>query len=369
MSKPKLALIVTDPITVIAFFQVHIKHLSKDYDIHLFAGWHSKLLDTLPVTLFVTGARREPSVFTDLKAVAFLIKKLSWLEPEIVLTVTPKAALLGQVAAKLAGVQERIHYFTGQVWVTKTGSVRFALKAVDRLVATLTTISLADSASQREFLIQQQVIGPEKIRVLANGSISGVDSERFAPSTSKRDSVRKSLSIDPDACVFLFLGRLNVDKGVENLLAAHAQLPLSSYLLLVGPCEDEALLQRLPVNAQHVPFTDRPEDFFAASDVFVLFSKREGFGTSALEASSAGLPVVASKIYGLSDAVVDGETGILVSVGDVKGHQAALRQLLDSPELRQKMGLAGRKRAVESFNSDRCARALKEFLAKGATDA
>jgi len=363
--KPKLALIVTDPITVIAFFQTHIRHLSQDYYIHLFAGWHSPLLDALPVKFCATGAGRQPSIASDLKALIELTKQLRRLNPAVVLTVTPKAALLGQLAAKITMVPERIHYFTGQVWATKTGLARQALKGIDKWVASTSTRSLTDSPSQREFLIQQGVMGPSKVSVLGMGSISGVDTLRFAPDVRVRKRIRASLSISSDACVFLFLGRLNSDKGIHELLAAFADVSKSSHLLLVGPCEDETLLTKLPSNASHIPFTDQPEQYFAASDVFVLFSKREGFGTSALEASAAGLPVVASKIYGLVDAVVDGETGLLVELGDAEGQKNALQRMFASPELRQQLGEAGRKRALQDFDADACAQALLAYLKLG----
>src|SRR6185295_12938711 len=127
--------------------------------------------------------------------------------------------------------------FTGQVWVTKRGVARFGLKCLDKLLSALATNVLIDSPSQRSFLIEQGVVTPAKSRVLAHGSISGVDVERFRPDPGSRVVLRRKLGIPEDAVLFLYLGRLNRDKGMLDLAAAFAQISgecREVWLALVG---------------------------------------------------------------------------------------------------------------------------------------
>jgi glycosyltransferase involved in cell wall biosynthesis len=241
---------------------------------------------------------------------------------------------------------------------------------LDKLIAKSATHLLADSFSQRQFLINEHVVNENKIKVLGKGSICGVDIQRFQPNPKAREQIRRDLNISADAIVYLFLGRLNKDKGVQDLANAFvglaAKMP-STHLLIVGPDEegmDEKLgviLHQVLSQYHRVGFTARPEDYMACADIFCLPSYREGFGSVIIEASATGLPAIASNIYGLVDAVNNNETGLLHPPKDIEEIQKLLLRLSESHALRERMGAAGMTRARQYFSSELVTEHMKAY--------
>ena len=175
-------------------------------------------------------------------------------------------------------------------------------------------------------------------------------------------TVRKMHAIPSDAVVCLFLGRMNADKGVQDLLAAYASIAGAYpklWLLLVGPDEEAmlpGLLSRLPDGiADRVVvegYTETPERYLSAADFLCLPSYRDGFVVVVIEAAAAGLPAIGSRIYGVRDALVDEVTGLFFHPGDVPALSAAIERLAGDPELRHRMGGAGRLRIQREFTQE-----------------
>ncbi len=372
--KPKLLLAVASPLTIDAFLITHLKYLSERFDItvmfpNLNNEWQAFIekYPALSVLGFINlPILRKPSLFSDLACLLAMIRLVRKLSPQVMLTVTPKAGLLGALSAWLNGIPVRVHIFTGQVWATRRGFVRFALKALDRLVATITTAPLADSQSQIDFLESERIAPKGRIRCIHKGSISGVDSQRFSPAAVNLLAVRQKHGVPEDDILFVFVGRLTRDKGISELLQAFVQVnkqfPASS-LLVVGP--DEENIEQTTIHHPKVRFagkTSQPEAYMAAADVFVLPSYREGFGTVVIEAAACGTPTVATNIYGLSDAVVDGETGLLVPVRNANQLAEAMLFLSTNPDKRQLMGEAAQQRALVQFSQHAVSTFLVNFL-------
>lgn len=369
----KICFVVSSPVTVVAFLLPHLKTLSADYAISVVANSSDQsLLQQHGLNIRIQPIQIERSIrpLTDLRALFALYRYFRQHRFDAVHSVTPKAGLLAMMAAWLAGVSVRVHMFTGQVWATKTGANRIILKTADRLIAGLATFSLVDSPSQRIFLLDEDIIQAERTEVLADGSICGVDLQRFRPNAVARRSVREKHAIPESAVLLLFLGRLNKDKGIADLAASFADLAQrlpNLWLLLVGPDEEnmrphvESLCAGCIERVVIVGFTDRPEDFIAAADIFCLPSYREGFGSSVIEAAACGVPAVASRIYGLTDAVEEGVSGLLHRPADIEGLSAYIETLDSDIELRQRMGHAARMRVESKFSQSHLTNAMQSF--------
>lgn len=361
----RVCLVVASEMTLKAFLVDHLRALAGLHDVTVVADTKDPgVLRRLGLALDVTPVAipRAISPLRDLGALVRLWRLFRAGRFEAVHSVTPKAGLLTMLAGAAARVPVRLHVFTGQVWATRTGLARWVLKQADRLMARAATHLLADSHSQRDFLVAEGVVAPGKIEVLGAGSISGVDLARFRPDPEARARLRAELGLPEGALVFLFLGRLNQDKGVPELARAFAELAgrrREPHLLVVGPDEQgltpslKETLRPVLDRVRFVGFTDRPEQLMAAGDVYCLPSHREGFGTAVIEAAAAGLPAVASRIYGLTDAVVDGTTGLLHAVGDVAAIAGQMERLADDGALRAEMGRRARSRAEQEFPAAR----------------
>jgi len=359
----KLCYVATIPAVVHAFLREHIVFAAKNYEVTVVCNSvDTYLLEGINARIIVLSLERKPSPWRDMRSLWQLFNLFHRERFDIVHSIMPKTGMLAMLAARLAFVPVRIHTFTGQVWVTKRGGRRILLKFFDKLIGTFATCALADSPSQRDFLIGEGVLPQGKVRVLGAGSICGVNPVRFHPDTEVKRTVRNSLGIAQNAKVILFVGRLNRDKGMLDLAAAFhsiAKADLDVVLLLVGAEEDVPFSRIQEIcdvrddRLRYVSFTSTPEHYMAAADIFCLPSYREGFGMTIIEAAACSVPAVASRIYGITDAVEDLETGLLFTAGDVDALVQALLKLITNNDLRQQMGNAAGLRALDLFSSTR----------------
>ena len=374
--RPRVCIVVAAPLTLKAFMLGHLEALARIADVTAVADFtpeDASFRWPENVSRIAIAIARPIAPWADLLALLALFRLFRQRRFDLVHSITPKAGLLAMLAGALAGVPLRLHSFTGQVWVTRTGLMRSLLKGADRLIARLATQVLADSASQREFLIAQGIVAAPKSAVLAHGSICGVDTARFRPDAAARERVLRNHGIPPGAIVFLYLGRINRDKGVLDLARAFAEAGsryADAHLLLVGPDEGDLRAElasaagACAARLHNAGLTDRPEDYFAAADVFCLPSYREGFGTTIIEAAAAGVPAIGSRIYGITDAIVEGETGLLFAAGEVQQLALCMITLASDNALRERLGNNARERAVREFSAAIVSVALLEYYAK-----
>jgi glycosyltransferase involved in cell wall biosynthesis len=358
-----IAFATTIPGTVRAFLLPHLTELAKKYDITIYSNFQIDTADDLrvlfkdaPIRLVHIAFERKIRPLADLKSWWALFRHLRRDQPASLHSMMPKTGLVATTAGVIAQIPVRIHMFTGQVWASQQGWKRLLLKSLDRLTAWSATHVLADSPSQRDYLIENGF--PDRITVLGAGSVSGVDLSRFKPDPVVRTQVRSTYSIGENDLVFGFLGRMNRDKGVADLLAAFesAHLPSSCHLMLVGPDEENfvQLLGQIKEPAKsriHMcGHTDRPQDYLTAFDVYCLPSYREGFGTSVIEAAASGVPALVSRIYGLTDAVSENETGLFHQAGNIADIATGLLRFASDSELRHKLGHAARERVEKDYS-------------------
>lgn len=372
--RAKVLVVVAVPMTVKAFLLPYLKQLAKVCHVTVACAEEDGTLRSLlpdGVDFRPVELRRAINPLADVRALITLIALMRAENFSLVHSVTPKAGLLSMLAAFVSEIPSRIHMFTGQVWATKSGISRWVLKKLDGLIALCATHVLADSRSQMDFLVSERVVHSGKINVLGKGSISGVDLQRFRPDPEVRQRLRSRLGYADDDVLALFVGRLNRDKGVLDLVQAFLSASAEQTklaLLLVGP-DEEGLQPEIEAMAKGnsrlhlLGATPAPEEFMAAADVFCLPSYREGFGSVIIEAAACGVPAIASAIYGLTDAVEDGKSGCLHPVGDVVAMARLLQQFAHEPELRSSMGQYARQRAMADFASGTVVDAQVDFIA------
>lgn len=357
--KQRICIILTSPFTFNAFMRGHTACLSKIFDVTVCLNTTESnipLLIPSGVRLIHMPIVRDIKPIKDLIA---LLKVWSFLRRErfdLVFSITPKGGMVAMLAALFAGVHLRVHCFTGQVWATRRGFKRFLLKMVDRVIAAAATNLLTDSSSQMNFLINENIVFEENIRVLGNGSMCGVDTSIFSADAEARKLIRTEYGIQDDDICILFVGRLTIEKGVCDLVKAFGRLSQrhkNIHLLLVGP-DEAALGQRWKEFSRvyQVGFTQTVNQYMAAGDVLCLPSYREGFGSVLIEAGAVGLPVLASRIYGITDAVVENESGLLHRPHDIDDLTNKLEKLILSADLRLQLGRSARARALQLFDQN-----------------
>ena len=358
--KKKICFVVSAPITAKAFLVKHFEFLSKEFDITLVANFETQADFEIPFVKNTKHIAIHRSInplkdFLALIQLYFFLKKESF---QVVHSVTPKAGLLAMTAAWLSRIPIRIHIFTGQVWHTQVGFKRQFLKFLDRLLVWFTTHILVDGQSQRQFLIANKIITDKNSKVLGKGSISGVDVQKFNPSSEIRNLYREQLNFQNNDVVFAFLGRMNTDKGILDLAKAfqklHADFP-NVKLLLIGFDEEQMQEKIRQIQTENIIYfgpTQKPQEVLQAADVFCLPSYREGFGTSVIEASLLELPIICSDTYGLAETIIENKTGLRHEVKNVDQLYNQMKLLVQNEETRTVLGKNGRQYVLEHFSAD-----------------
>lgn len=376
MTQKKICLVIASPLTIRFFLLGHIQMLAKEYDLTVITNTEDvHFLDSLNVPLRVISVlmERDVSLWRDFKALVYLYYIFVRERFYVVHSLSPKSGLLAMLAAWAANVPVRIHTFQGEVWVTRKGIWRWFLKSLDKLVAFCATHLQVVSSSEKQFLETQSVVKPGRLELLANGSICGVDTSRFKADPSMRKVVRQQLGIAESDIVILYVGRLNSDKGLLDLAQAYDK-KMSEYpnvhLCVVGPDEGNirtkmiSLCKERPSHLHFLDYTPTPEHYMAIADIFCLPSYREGFGLVLIEAAACGLASVASRIYGVTDAVVEDKTGLLFEAGDVDDLARKLETLVFDPNLRTELGRNGAKRAGQHFSKELVLGAMLTYYKK-----
>ena len=333
------------------------------FDVHLAASFDDQLPTEPGVTFHSVPLSRSLLPAQDVASLARVVALIKRLRPEIVQAGTPKAALLGMLAARIVGTRTRIYHVRGLAHLAGTRGRALAAEAAQRTCCTVATHVLCVSKSLQENLIAERFCAASKTTVLLRGSSNGVDAAgRFDPAkhSGKRSELRRSLGIPEDSLVVGFVGRLVRDKGIETLAKAWSTLReefSSAYLLLVGPFEEGDALPRRVVDGllsdSRVKQTQtnwgEAASLYSAMDVIGFPSVREGFPNVPLEAAAMGLPVVATRIVGAVDAVVHGQTGLLIEPRDSAALAKSLRTLLLNADYRRQLGMAARTRVLSDY--------------------
>lgn len=367
----RVVLMTTAPEALCSFLSTQIQLLSvQGYEVHSISspGLHEvaagRVLDS---THHEVRMRRTISPLKDLWSLYLIWRLLRRIKPRIVQTHTPKAGLLGMIAAFCAHVPVRIYTINGLPIRVQGFLGAAVLGLTERLACALSTEVLCVSRSVRRQIIAHRFCRSGKCRVLGDGGSHGVDLNRFDNRPlggAGRGFVRDKYGIPAAALVIGYIGRLVPAKGISELSIAwkllRSEFPVAR-MLLCGYCESDHPIQSDVFdelrNDQRVSFTgarvDDMPSMYAAMDIVVLPTYCEGLPNVVLEAGAMRLPVVASRVPGCVDAIRDGITGLLVPPKDPEALVKALRSLIENPERRKQMGNEARKFIGRRFSQAR----------------
>ncbi len=372
--RPRVLYVVTSSLSAV-LMRGQLSYLkSKNFDIFLTSDPGPRLTSICEeeqVKAMPVAMSREISLYNDVVALFRLWRLMRRISPAITNVSTPKAGLLGGVAAFAARVPCRIYTLRGLRWETTTGLKRKVLMAAEWIACHCAHQVVCVSHNLRHAIVTAGLVSADRAVVFGDGSSNGVDHERFAPTERRRLnalSLRKRLGIEPHAPVLGFVGRITRDKGIRELYRAHKVLRRefrNLRLLLVGEFEEgdpvsgslrEAILADPSVVLAGV--VEEMSDFYQVVDILVHPSYREGFPNVVLEAQAAQKPVVGARVTGTADAILSGITGLLVPVGNVDALTDAIASLLRNPEYARKVSIAARERTIERYNPLRIWEAL-----------
>ena len=279
---------------------------------------------------------RKITPFQDLKSLWEMWNFLRKEKPQIVHTHTPKAGIIGMLAARLAGVPHRLHTVAGLPLMEATGIKRKILNFVEKLTYSSATRVYPNSKGLYDFILQNNFTQSNKLKIIANGSSNGIDTAFFSPNQvteTERVTLREKLNIQPNDFVFVFVGRIVSDKGINELIKAFSQLqaagnnePVGIKLLLVGGLENDLdplnpeTLAEINQNKDiiSVGFQQDVRSFFAIADALVFPSYREGFPNVVMQAGAMGLPSIVSDINGCNEIIIEGENGLIIPSKNVE---------------------------------------------------
>lgn len=275
---------------------------------------------------------RQINILRDFGSLIQLYLYLKKSRPLIIHSITPKAGLVSMLAAKLAGVPVRMHTFTGLIFPYRSGLLRMILILMDKLICACATNVYPEGIGVRDDLIKHKITR-KPLKVIGNGNINGVNLDVFNPDLFDSDTlidIRTNLGIDPLDFVFVFVGRVVKDKGVDELVAAFCMLQSEYHckrsikLLIVGSFEDQGSpLKRETIyeidnniGILGLGFKDDIRPYLAMSNCLVLPSYREGFPNVVIQAGAMGLPSIVTNVSGSNEIIINNVNGLIVPPKD-----------------------------------------------------
>lgn len=302
---------------------------------------------------------RRPHLLKDIKSLIATFFWLRKIKPDILHTHTPKAGLIGMLAGFFAGVPVRLHTVAGVPWMESTGLIRHIYRFLEALTYFFAKKVYPNSNGLYQFLLNQIPSAKSKYKVLGNGSSNGIDTDYFSIDRINESKVelRNKYGIPLNAFVWVFVGRLVKDKGINELVSAFIKLPSNHTLLLVGPFEDDqdpiSEETRSIIKSNPLIFTfgfqNDVRPFLKMADALVFPSYREGFPNVPMQAAAMNLPQIVSDINGCNEIVIPGVTGLLIPPKDVKSLYLSMILLSENDLLSQKFAINSRVSITERY--------------------
>ena len=351
MTRPKLIRITTVPISLKYLIKGQMHFMSKNgFDITMISADGVEINDVIEnekCKHIIFPLTRKITPLQDLKVVFKLYKFLKKEKPQIVHTHTPKAGIIGMLASYFAKVPIRLHTVAGLPLLETNGVKRKILNFVEKITYSCTTKVYPNSNGLKQIILQNRFVKEDKLKVIANGSSNGIDTSFFNPdlfSVEEKKILKEDLKILKEDFVFIFVGRIVGDKGINELVAAFEKLSSkfkNVKLLLVGPLEEELdpLQEKTTTIIKNnkqiisVGFQNDVRPYFAIANALAFPSYREGFPNVVMQAGGMGLPSIVSDINGCNEIIVDGENGIIVPVKNISALKKEMQRLFEDISL------------------------------------
>ena len=372
----RVLILATTSQTIQAFFEFQVSAL-RAAGVTVYVGSNMRPSDSF--SFIETNCQisipfsRGMNIIADLRALVTTFQAVRAIRPDIVHCYTPKAGLLGMIAAKACGVKIRVYTLLGFPAETARHLRKSILTATETLTCRLATRIYAASPSLRAVAVRCNIASATEVRLI-EGSCFGVNTERLHPEfvgSTARTLWRRHLGLSPEHVVVGFIGRLAKDKGLDILASSWpsvcSRCPEARLLIHGAPETREPIGEALTNKLRHLPnamlseaFIGDIRELYSIFDLFVLPSRREGLPTVLLEASSMCVPSVTTRATGCVDVVQDFYNGVIVDLDDPSQLSDAIVTLINNAPLRKRLGVAARATAVEKFDSQRACRALIE---------
>lgn len=363
----KLIRVTTVPSSLQVLLRQQLHFMNDHYDV-LAVSSPGKELEQVAIQEGVrtsaVSMTRAITPVKDAKALWQLYKLFKKEKPAIVHTHTPKAGLLGMIAGKMARVPVRLHTVAGLPLMEVTGFTRKVLEVVERITYGCATEVYPNSTNLAAFIKTNRFCRDEKLKVLGNGSSNGIDTEYFTLNKEIEDDATKLkalLNIEAGDFVFVFIGRLVKDKGIQELVKAFCRLQdkyTNAKLLLVGPFEpeldplSEETMAKININNAiiTVGFQDDVRPYLAISNALAFPSYREGFPNVPMQAGLFDLPCIVTNINGCNEIVEQNKNGILIPTKNTNALELAMAEMLSNTKLYEELKSNARKMILERFD-------------------
>lgn len=368
MKKPKIIRITTVPLSLDKLLEGQLKYMANHFEVIAVSCWEDgylkKIAEREGVQYHSIEMTRSITPAQDLKALFRMVKFLRQEKPEIVHTHTPKAGIIGMLAAKLAGVPIRLHTVAGLPLMETSGPKRKILNFVEKLTYFCASKVLPNSTGLKDFIIKEKLASPNKLHIVGNGSSNGIDANYFSKDHFSEEflkALKKNLNISENDFVFIFVGRLVKDKGINELITAFSKIRQKNLkLLLVGsfeqnldPLEENTLTEiNQNPNIISVGWQNDVRPYFAISDALVFPSYREGFPNVVMQAGAMGLPSIVSDINGCNEIIQNRINGFIVPIKDRENLQIAMQRMLNEENIYEKLQQNARPTIVSQYKRE-----------------
>lgn len=375
----KLVRITTIPESLSILLEGQLKYMSDYYDVTAISSGGDKLIDVKKdegVDIFPLELTRRITPYKDFMAVIRLYNFLKKEKPFIVHTHTPKAGVVGMIASKLAGVPHRLHTIAGLPLMETEGLKRKILIFVEKMTYACATKVYPNSKGLFDFIIKEKFTTQKKLKIIGNGSSNGIDTEYFNPDLfddNDKKKLKKDLKIEENDFVFIFVGRIVKDKGINELLSAFNKLSLQNKyakLLLVGSYESELdpiseksmSIIRENKAVVSVGFQKDVRPFFAISDVLTFPSYREGFPNVVMQACAMETPCIVTNINGSNEIIKDDLNGNIIPIKNEEFLFDKMKMYIENPNYALRLKKNSRKIIQSKYErSFVCDALLKEY--------